>query len=61
MEQLLECIEKLKEIQSLTVETIKKMQMICKSLHLARYEQETPTKEDSGQCATKETNLALCE
>ena len=44
-------------VQSPVVESIKKMQMICKSLRLARYEQETPTKEDSGQCATKETNL----
>ena len=35
----------------------KKMQVICKSLRLARYEQETPTKKGGGQCATKEKNL----
>ena len=28
---------------------------------MARYEQETPTKEGSGQCTTKERNLALYE
>ena len=47
-------------VQSLVVESIKK----CKRyeiLALARYEQETPTKEGSGQCATKERNLALYE
>ena len=46
-EQSLEYMEKLKEIQSLVIDqmkNIKKMQVICKSLHLARYEQETPTK-----------------
>ena len=52
----------LKEIQSLAVESIKKMQVICKSLRLARYEQETiPIKKGDGQCATKERNLALYE
>ena len=61
MEQLFECMDKLKEIQSLSVESIKKMQVICKFLHLARYEQETPTKESGGQCATKERNLAINE
>ena len=61
LKQLLECMDKLKEIQSLAVESIKKMQVICKFLHLARYEQETPTKESGGQCATKERNLALYE
>ena len=62
--QLLECMEKLKEIQPLAVDqmkSIKKMQVICKSLHLARYEQETPTKEGGGQCAPKKRNLALYE
>ena len=59
MEQLLECMDKLKGIQSLVVESIKKMQVICKSLRLARYEQGTPTKEDGGQYATKERNLAI--
>ena len=62
--QLLECMKKLKEIQSLAVDqmkSIKKIQVICKSLRLARYEQETPTKEDGGQCPPKERNLALYE
>ena len=57
-------MEKLKEIQSLAVDqmkNIKKMQVICKSLRLARYEQETPIKEGGGQCAPKERNLALYE
>ena len=57
-------MEKLKEIQSLTVDqmkSIKKMQVICKSLCLARYEQETPTKEVGGQYAPKGRNLALNE
>ena len=61
MEQLFECMDKLKEIQSLVVESIKKMQVICKSLRLARYEQGTPTKVDGGQYATKERNLAINE
>ena len=39
------------------LESIKKMRVICKSLRLARYEQETPTKKGGGQCATKEKNL----
>ena len=39
-EQLFKCMEKLKEIQSLAVESINKMQVICKSLRLARYEQD---------------------
>ena len=62
--QLLECMKKLKEIQSLAVDqmkSIKKMQVLCKSLRLARYEQETPTKEGGGQCAPKKKNLALYE
>ena len=63
LEQLLECMDKSKEIQSqsLVVESIKKMQVICKSLRLARYEQETPIKEGGGQCETKERNLDLYE
>ena len=40
LKQLLECMDKLKEIQSLAVESINKMQVVCKSLHLARYEQD---------------------
>ena len=72
MEQLLECMkkqllermEKVRKTQSLAVDqmkSIKKIQVICKSLCLARYEQETPTKEGGGQCAPKERNLALYE
>ena len=62
--QLLERMEKVRETQSLAVDqmkSIKKIQVICKSLCLARYEQETPTKEGGGQCAPKERNLALYE
>ena len=39
-EQLLKCMKKMKEIQFLAVESINKMQVICKSLRLARYEQD---------------------
>ena len=63
-ELLLERMDKLKEIQSLVVDqmkSIEKMQVICKSLHLARYEYEISTKEGGGQCATKDRNLALYE
>ena len=62
--QLLERMGKLKEIQSLAVDqmkSIKKMQVVCKSLHLARFEQETPTKEGGGQCTHKKRNLAHYE
>ena len=49
-------MEKLKEMQSLAVDqmkNIKKMQVICKSLCLARYEQETPIKEGGGHAHPK--------
>ena len=58
MEQLFECMDKLKEIQSLVVESIKKMQVICKSLRLSRYEQGTPTKVDGGQCKLEDKKAA---
>ena len=43
------------------MKSIKKMQVICKSLCLAGYEQETPTKEVGGQCTPKGRNLAFNE
>ena len=57
-------MEKLKEIQSLAVDqmkSVKKTQVVFKSLHMARFEQETPTKEGGGQCAPKKRNLAHYE
>ena len=40
-----------------TMDKLKEIQV----LRLARFEQETPTKEGGGQCTTKERNLALYE
>jgi hypothetical protein len=54
-EQLLGCMEKLKEICSLVIDQtkmIKEMQLNCQALHLASrgYEQGKPTDEGVEQC-----------
>ena len=54
-EQLLGCMEKLKEIRSLVIvqmKMIKEMQLNCQALRLAShgYGPKKPTMEDVGQC-----------